>query len=214
MNCESFMDFTYGESDIAIEAFHPIKGLQNLIMKLISAIRRLFNNFKRLRKVTVPEDMAARYQAIAKKIDAMPDNSIVLKKTSDGMYEANISGTNKINQILDEICESDAYKEFMSADKRSTTTPKSNYAEIDSAQPVKNLNEAIKRLTDVKIALNKLENPVSELQNSYKAIIRKYTIEVNICAKLLAFRKPFKDPANDSNVNQLDYKGGKATVYV
>lgn len=213
MNCEAFLDFTYGESEYAMEAFHPIKGLQNLVIKLISAIQRLFNNFKKLRKITVPKDMLDRYNTIVKMLNRVSDHSVVLKKTSDGMYEANTTETEKFNQILSDIEKSDEYQVFMSADKRSETTPKAEYMECDSAKIVNSLNSSIKSLTNIKTELNK-GNFSSELQASYKAVIRKYTILIKLCNKILSFRKPLKDPADNKDMQQLDpNKRVKATVY-
>lgn len=194
-NCEMFMDYAY-EEEIALEDFHPIRTIQNVIIKLIGAIQRLLNQVRKLRKITVTNVMYQKCITILKALDQISQDELenVFKATDGGvMAEANVAGTENLKKQLDYIKNSQVYQSFVGAKNKSGNSFKADYIEMDSKPVVDKLNRLIKTLTDIKVEMNK-RPLVDELKDSFKALMDYNAIHIKIYSKLLAFRKPLRDP--------------------
>ena len=196
---ESFMDYAY-EEDIVMEAFHPIKGIQNIIMKIIAAIQKLLNRIRGLRAAYVPKMHLKTYNDL---VDAFGSQDV-----HNAIQSKDFSKTDDLESLNYNIENSNMYTGFINID--TSIFGKDDYEQINSKDVVRTLNNTITSVTKLKTDLNKNLGGSNDANRFANEAIKFFSFVVSFYAKVLKFHPPLMDP---KNVNKLGGIGA-ATIHV
>lgn len=201
-SCEAFMDFAYGE-DGALEAFHPIKGIQNLFTKLIAAIQKLLNRIRGMRAVWIPKMHKDTFEKLLKVFDNTRIELNEMTKSKD------FSEIDDLADGVHSIESSSEFGQFINMD--TSIFGKNDYIKIENAKDaiITPLNQAISHMTDLKTETINSPEADNEMKKIASIVIKYHSLEVSFFSRVLKLHPPLTDPRN---VNKLDGVGN-ATVH-
>lgn len=192
--CESFIDYSYG--DLAMEAVHPIKRIQNGFTIIITAIQKLLAKIRGMFKAWVPKMHEKDY------IDCFLQFTDLIQTAQKGIRDPNRNGdavVTELNETIDMIEKSQKFNNLMNID--GSTFGKDDYVEFDAKALTKLLNIGIKQISTLKRAMNIPDD--SRKEGAIKmgnVFIRMHTLVNRFIVKILKFHPPIKNP---KNVNKL-----------
>lgn len=193
-SCESFIDYSYG--DIAVEALHPIKRIQNGLTIIVSAIQKLLVKMRGMFKAWVPKIHEKDYT------DCILQFTDLIQTAQKGVNDPNVIGEGLVNEMtetIDMIEKSQKFNTLMNID--GSTFGKDDYAEIDVKALTKLLNIGIKQISTLKRAMNIPDESRKEIAVRLgNAFIKMHTLVNRFIVKILKFHPPIKNP---KNVNKL-----------
>lgn len=199
--CEMFMNYAYDEEE-ALEAFHPLKNIQAVFVKIISYLQRMLNRIRGLRAVYIPKLYVEKFKETKTDFKDATDEILAMLKNND------FSKIDNIKDACDKIEKGNEYTNFISLD--TSIYGKDDYVKLDDGKDITTLlNIMIKIATDLKTKL--IKNPETEenVKNNTNVLIRFFNIVIKYLSKVLKFHPPLRDP---KNVNKLDGVG-TAKIY-
>ena len=200
-SCESFLDYAY-EGDEALEAFHPIKSIQNAIIKLINFIQKMLNRIRGMRAVYLPEMYLEDFKKMIKAFSSFNKTIEKLIKTNN----INDSSISQLEEAVKTIETSSIYGNFVNMDV--STFGKDDFVEIQNkGDIIEALNRSLNTITFYKTELNKTTED-GDKEKLYKkfanVVIRYHSLQTTLFSKILKIHRPLSDP---KNVNKLGAVG-------
>lgn len=199
--CEMFMNYAYDEEE-ALEAFHPLKNIQAVFVKIVAYLQRALNRIRGLRAIYIPEMYFDGFKKTIKLFRQAQQGMDAMVSSKD------FSNIESLKNMCDKIEKSNEYTNFINLD--TSTFGKDDYVQISNGKDIITLlNFMIKNATSLKLDLIKTPDVEADVKNNANAFIKYYNIVIKYLNKVLKFHLPLRDP---KNVNKLDGVG-TAKIY-